>query len=124
MKYKFLDFKLRKIIHYSLILCVLLIQVIIAGFFYNEFINEKKLKFIKSQLEESRALEKLTDDSRKDFMSAQNYLQKYMISQDGKDLNLYFQSLRKLKNNFDKIGKYENTTPELKNRLAVQKKIH
>jgi signal transduction histidine kinase len=96
--------------------------VIIAGFFYNEFINEKKLKFIKSQLEESRALEKLTDNSRKDFMSAQNYLQKYMISQDGKDLNLYFQSLRKLKNNFDKIGKYENTTPELKNRLAVQKK--
>lgn len=122
MKYKFLNFKLRKIVHYSLILCILLIQIIIAIFFYNEFINEKKLKFIKNQLEESRALGGLTDNSRKDFMDAQNYLQKYMISQDDSDLKLYFQSLRKLKDNFDKIGKYENSIPRLKNNLVLQKR--
>ncbi|NML71698.1 HAMP domain-containing histidine kinase [Chryseobacterium sp. RP-3-3] len=122
MKNKFLNFKLRKIVHYSLIACILLIQVIIAVFFYNEFVNEKKLKFIKDQLEESRALGGLTDDSRKDFMDAQNYLQKYMVSQDDKDLKLYFQSLRKLKGNFDKIGAYESIKPRLKNNLALQKK--
>jgi signal transduction histidine kinase len=122
MKYKFLNFKLRKIVHYSLIVCILLIQVIIAIFFYNEFVNEKKLKFIKSQLEESRVLGGLTDNSRKDFMDAQNYLQKYMISQDDKDLQLYFQSLRKLNNNFEKINDYSNINPGLKNRLAQQKK--
>lgn len=122
MKYKFLNFKLRKIVHYSLIVCILLIQVIIAIFFYNEFVNEKKLKFIKSQLEESRVLGGLTDNSRKDFMDAQNYLQKYMISQDDKDLQLYFQSLRKLNNNFEKINDYGNINPGLKNRLAQQKK--
>ncbi|MCT2560391.1 sensor histidine kinase [Chryseobacterium herbae] len=122
MKNKFLNFKLRKIVHYSLILCILLIQVIIAIFFYNEFVNEKKLKFIKDQLEESRALGGLTDDSRKDFMDAQNYLQKYMVSQDDKDLQLYFQSIKKLKTNFDKIGEYESLRPRLKNNLALQKK--
>ncbi|MFP3834548.1 sensor histidine kinase [Chryseobacterium sp. SIMBA_028] len=122
MENKFLNFKLRKVVHYSLIICILLIQVIIAIFFYNEFVNEKKLNFIKNQLEESRALGGLTDNSRKDFMDAQDHLQKYMISQDDKDLQAYFQSLRKLKNNFDKIGEYENTSPRLKNTLA-QKKI-
>jgi len=122
MKYKFLNFKLRKIVHYSLIVCILLIQVIIAIFFYNEFVNEKKLKFIKSQLEESRVLGGLTDNSRKDFMDAQNYLQKYMISQDDKDLQLYFQSLRKLNSNFEKINDYGNINPGLKSRLAQQKK--
>ncbi|SMC41276.1 Histidine kinase-, DNA gyrase B-, and HSP90-like ATPase [Chryseobacterium sp. YR221] len=122
MKYKFLNFKLRKIVHYSLILCILLIQVIIAIFFYNEFVNEKKLNFIKSQLEESRALGGLTDNSRKDFMDAQDHLQKYMVSQDDKDLQLYFQSLRKLKGNFDKIGEYEKTSPKLKNTIAKRKK--
>ncbi|MGU3374750.1 sensor histidine kinase [Chryseobacterium sp. M5A1_1a] len=122
MKNKFLNFKLRKVVHYSLIMCILLIQVIIAIFFYNEFVNEKKLNFIKNQLEESRALGGLTDNSRKDFMDAQDHLQKYMVSQDDKDLQLYFQSLRKLKSNFDKIGEYENTSPRLKNTLA-QKKI-
>ncbi len=122
MKSKFLNFKLRKIVHYSLIACILLIQVIIAVFFYNEFVNEKKLNFIKERLEESRALGGLTDDSRKDFMDAQNHLQKYMISQDDKDLKLYFQSMRKLKSNFDKIGEYESIKPRLKSTLALQEK--
>ncbi|WP_228375189.1 sensor histidine kinase [Chryseobacterium sp. UNC8MFCol] len=112
---------MRKIVHYSLIFCILLIQGIIAIFFYNEFVNEKKLKFIKTQLEESRALGGLTDNSRKDFMDAQDHLQKYMINQDNKELDLYFQSLRKLKNNFDKIGEYEKASPRLKNTLAKQK---
>ncbi|MCJ7935642.1 MAG: HAMP domain-containing histidine kinase [Chryseobacterium sp.] len=112
---------MRKVVHYSLILCILLIQVIIAIFFYTEFVNEKKLNFIKTQLEESRALGGLTENSRKDFMDAQGYLQKYMISQDDKDLQLYFQSLRKLKNNFDKIGEYEKTSPRLKNSLVQHK---
>ncbi|TZF94859.1 HAMP domain-containing histidine kinase [Chryseobacterium panacisoli] len=121
MKYKFLNFKLRKVVHYSLILCILLIQVIIAIFFYNEFVNGKKLKFIKDQLEESRALGGLTDNSRKDFLAAQEHLQKYMATQDNAELQLYFQSLRKLKTNFDKIGEYENTSPRLKKTLALHR---
>ncbi|WP_426480144.1 sensor histidine kinase [Chryseobacterium sp. R2ACT005] len=112
---------MRKLVHYSLILCILLIQVIIAIFFYNEFINGKKLKFIKDQLEESRALGGLTDNSRKDFLDAQEHLQKYMATQNNKELQLYFQSLRKLKINFDKIGEYENTSPRLKKNLAVHR---
>lgn len=118
MKNKFLNFKLRKVVHYSLIICILLIQVIIAIFFYNEFVNGKKLEFIKNQLEDSRALGKLTDNSRKDFMDAQNHFQKYMVTQDDKDLQSYFQSLKNLKINFDKINDYENTSPRLKKNLA------
>ncbi|MDR2229307.1 sensor histidine kinase [Elizabethkingia ursingii] len=113
---------MRKIVHYSLILCILLIQVIIAVFFYNEFTNEKKLKFIESQLKDSKALGGLTENSRKNFTEAQNYLQKYMVSQDDKDLKLYFESLKKLKGNFDKIGEYESLSPGLKNSIAQQKK--
>jgi hypothetical protein len=84
-------------------------------------VNEKKLQFIKTQLEESRALGGLTDNSRKDFIDAQEHLQQYMVTQDNKDLQLYFESLRKLKKNFDKIGEYENTSPRLKNSLAQHK---
>lgn len=122
MKNKFLNFKLRKVVHYSLIVCILLIQVIIAVFFYNEFVNEKKLKFIENQLQQSKALGGLADNSRKDFMDAQNYLQKYMASQDDGDLKLYFESLRKLNSNFDRINEYGNTNPALKNSIALQKK--
>lgn len=122
MKYNFLNFKWRKIVHYSLIVCILLIQVIIAVFFYNEFVNEKKLNFIKQQLEESKVLGDLTDNSRKDFMDAQKYFQKYMVSQDDKDLKLYFESLKKLNGNFDKIDGYEKLSPKLRNNIIQRKK--
>jgi signal transduction histidine kinase len=45
-----------------------------------------------------------------------------MISQDDKDLKLYFQSLRNLKGNFDKMGEYEKIAPKLRNKLGLQKK--
>jgi hypothetical protein len=38
---KLLDFKSRKVIHYSLIICILLIQLLIAGFFIMSLYQEK-----------------------------------------------------------------------------------
>ena len=92
-----------------------------SSILYNEFTNEKKLKFIESQLKDSKALGGLTENSRKNFTEAQNYLQKYMVSQDDKDLKLYFESLKKLKGNFDKIGEYESLSPGLKTALLSKK---
>ena len=61
---KSVRFRYRKIVHYSLIVCILLIQLIIAAFFYNEFIKSKNLSFIKKQLNEIHSLENLTDNSK------------------------------------------------------------
>ena len=38
---KLLDFKSRKVIHYSLIICILLIQLLIAGFFIMSLYQKK-----------------------------------------------------------------------------------
>ncbi|WP_228403424.1 sensor histidine kinase [Chryseobacterium sp. RU37D] len=80
------------------------------------------MDFIKNQLEESKALGGLTDNSRKDFLDAQNHLQQYIVSQDSKELKAYFESLKKLKNNFDKIGQYGNIDSRFKKSLPKQKK--
>ena len=45
-----------------------------------------------------------------------------MVSQDDKDLKLYFESLKKLKGNFDKIGEYESLSPGLKKQHCSAKK--
>lgn len=118
---KLLNFKWRKIIHYSLITCILLIQVLIAVFFYHEFITKKNLNFIEKQLKEIYTLENLTDNSRKELMSAQDYLQKYAISEDQQYLDSYFQSLNKLGKNLDTISHYENTYSSLKKNLSLEK---
>jgi len=118
---KSLNFRFRKIVHYSLIFCILLIQLIIAGFFYNEFVNRKNLAFIENQLKEVHSLEKLTDNSRKELLNAQNFLQQYLINTDEKYLDSYFKSLDKLGGNLDNINRYGSKYPRLKNILTFKK---
>lgn len=115
-----ISFRLRKFIHYSLILCILLIQFLIAGFFYNEFITKKNLKFIESQLKEIHSLEKLTNNSKKELLNAQVDFQKYISNNDKKYLDLYFKSLHKLDKNLDSIDSYKNKYPRLKNILILE----
>ncbi|MBO6186241.1 MAG: HAMP domain-containing histidine kinase [Chryseobacterium sp.] len=118
---KSLNFRFRKIVHYSLIFCILLIQLIVAGFFYNEFVNKKNLSFIENRLKEINSLEKLTDNSRKELLNAQGFLQQYLVKADKKYLDSYFESLDKLGANLDNINSYESKYPRLKNILTVQK---
>lgn len=104
----------RQFIHYSLIACTLLIQVIIVIFFCNEYFNGKKLETIEQQLKQNRVLKDLTDDSRKELLNAQDNLQKYINGNDKKFLEQYFISLRKLNQNIDSISTFENINPSLK----------
>lgn len=122
MSKKSLSFKLRKIVLFSLITCILLIQITIAGFFYNEFINRKNLTFIENQLKEVHLLENLTDDSRKELINAQDNFQKYVMSQDEECLKSYFNSVNKLTKNLDSINQYKYQNPRLKSIFASHKK--
>lgn len=122
MSKKSLSFKLRKIVLFSLITCILLIQITIAGFFYNEFINRKNLTFIENQLKEVHLLENLTDDSRKELINAQDNFQKYVMSQDEEYLKSYFNSVNKLTKNLDSINQYKYQNPRLKSIFASHKK--
>ncbi|WP_449399337.1 hypothetical protein [Chryseobacterium wanjuense] len=60
-------------------------------------------------------MENLTDNSRKELLNAQDFLQKYMMSEDEKYLDSYFKSLNKLGENLDSISHYEYKYPKLKN---------
>lgn len=116
---KILKFRFRRIVHYSLIICILLIQLLIAAFFYNEFITGKNISFIKKQLQEIHSLENLTDNSRKDLLEAQGYFQKYIISENHTFLESYFTSLRKLGKNLDSINQYKNKYPRLQHMVTA-----
>lgn len=117
-----LSFRLRKIVHYFLIICILLIQLIIAAFFYNEFVNRKNTKFIENQLKDVHSIENLTDNSRKELITSQDYFQKYLITDDKTFLESYFQSVNRLSKNLDSINRYKDRNPRLKTILTNQKK--
>ncbi len=119
---KSLPFKWRKIVHYSLVICILLIQITIAGFFYNEFISRKNITFIDKQLKEVQSLEDLTDDSRKELINAQDFFQKYVVSKDNQYLKAYFNSVDRLTRNLDSINNFKFQNPNLKSFSIARKK--
>ncbi len=98
-----------------------MIQLLIAGFFYNEFIAKKNLSFIENQLKEIHSLENLTENSRKELLSAQEFLKKYVATEDSKYLKSYFESLNKIGGNLENISHYEEKYPKLKNIIVSQK---
>ncbi len=118
---KLFNFRLRKVIHYSLIICILLIQILVAAFFYNEFVTRKNLLFFEKQLKEVNTLESLTDGSRKELLNAQNCFQNYILYQDKKYLDDYFISLHKLGENLENINNFGSKYPRLKNILNPRK---
>ena len=119
---KIIAYRLRKIVHYALIACILLIQILIAIFFYNEFTNKKQLSFIEKQLSEIHSLEDLTDRSRKELVNAQDNFQKYIASEDDQYLQNYFHSVNQLAKNLDSINRYTKNPHLKKNIIQLQKK--
>lgn len=109
------SFKYRRVVHYSLIVCILLIQIVLAGLFYNEYLGKKNLSFIYSQLNDLQSLEKLTDNSRKELLHSHGHYQKYLESKDKKNLELFFQSVNQFTKNLDSIEILKNKNPRLKN---------
>ena len=107
--------KYRQPIHYALIASIVLIQIVILLFFYNEYFNEKKLTAIENQIKEMRVLKSLTDDSRKELVHAQINLQKFITDQDKDFLEAYFTSLRNLSGNIDSINTYRNSEHSFQN---------
>ncbi len=115
------NFKSRKVVHYSLIVCILLIQLIIAGVFYNEFSNNKNLAFIEKQLKEVHHLENMTDQSREELINAQGYFQQYLVTNDTKHLDSYFKAVNTLTKGLDDINDLKEENPRLRHLLHSQK---
>ncbi|MGA9212585.1 sensor histidine kinase, partial [Kaistella sp.] len=93
----------------------------ICVFIYNEYFNGKKVEIIENKIQETRVLKNLMEDSRKDLLSAQDNLQKYVFDNDRKFLESYFQSLRNLNRNLDRISIYKNINPSLKSFIDSRK---
>ena len=119
---KSMSFRFRKVVQYFFIISILLIQCIIAGFFYNEFVNNKNLNFIEKQIHEVHQLENITDDSRKELTNAQNYFQEYVTRREEPYLKSYFNAVNKLAKNLDSIKNFKFKIPQVKTIFAAHQK--
>jgi len=83
-------------------------------FFYNEFFNEKKLFEIRTQLENSKKIKELTNESKYELIKAQNHLNNYLDELNRDDLEIYFQSIRNITSKIDSTKVFGNSIPSIK----------
>ena len=115
-------FRFRKVVQYSFIACILLIQIVIAGYFYNEFSNRKSLDLVQNQLKQIDYLEKLTGKAKYQLSEAQNNLQKYLSTNDKTFLDAYFSSLHNLNGKLEDIQLFNDKHPQFKSKaISVDK---
>ena len=115
---KFLNLRTRKAIQYFLFLCILLIQVFIALFFYSEYQNRKNTSFLEKQLMDVGGLEKFTNNSKDNFNSANIQFQNYIKTKDSKYLDEYYNSISKLTSSLDDLDSIVNKADNLKSIFA------
>ena len=102
---------------------MLLIQLAVSVFFYNEYFNGRKLDLIEKQIEQGRTIDHLTKKAKKEFGTAQEYLQKFFITRDDKDLQLYFASLKRLSDNLNTFVDYGYKNPEFLRYVNADKSV-
>lgn len=107
--------KLRHVVLFTLVNIIILIQVGIAIFFYNEYFNGKKLQSLQTQIQLSNNFKNLTNDSRKELLNAQGFLRQYLLYQKPKELQSYFNSLNELTISLERITRLH---PELKKEIS------
>lgn len=107
------NFKWRRIVHFALIASILIIQLLVVGFFYNEFLQEKKIQVIENKLDDVQQLDSLTLEARKNFIDANTALQEFFVNENQQYLESYFTSLKKLGDKLDFLDKSKHLNLEL-----------
>lgn len=114
-------FKSRKLIHYSLLSAVLLIQLMIAALFYNEFVQRPRLAFLEKQLKAASAFETQTEHSRPQLVAIQKDFQDYLITGDKEKLTSYFSTIDQLISQIENLNQQKIDLPQIKRIQMAEK---
>lgn len=95
---KFLDFsrkdfitaKNRKIIHYTLLGALIVLQFFLGLTLYNEWVNQSKVNELQKERRFADTVRQLSDKTRSDYLDAQWQLQNFFLKREPAYLDRYF----------------------------------
>lgn len=115
MKLKLLNFKYRKTVHYTLLICIVLLQMLLVIFFYNEIVNERKLEEIEQKIDKSKQLKEYLATTQNDLIVAQQEFQSLIARNQDSLLHKYKYALNELNESFATLNDSSFAFPEFKN---------
>lgn len=100
-----LNFKNRKVVHYTLLSSVVFLQLLLGLIIYNEVFNESKLEDLEAELHISEQARRFSDLTKEDYIAAQYNLQNFIRTKDEKYLVKYNDALTSLNENIQQLAK-------------------
>src|SRR5690554_7347793 len=96
MNLKIMDFKNRKVVHYTLLSSIIILQLLLLIILYNEIFNEAKLRELQVDLDVSEKAKYFSELTKDDYIAAQYNLQNYIQTKDEQYLINYNNALNSL----------------------------
>lgn len=106
LDFKNLNFKYRKIIHFSLISSIVLFQVLILIIFYNEIFNESKLDSIADEIKANQKIVGVLNTTKQNYAIAQENFQNFLSTHDTPQLTKFNSNVNTLSENLDTLSYY------------------
>lgn len=100
-----LNLKKRKVLHYTLLVSIVFFQILLGLIIYNEVFNESKLKELETDLYIAEQAGYFSDLTQKDYIEAQDNLQRYIRTKDEQYLIKYNEALNNLNTHVQKLVK-------------------
>ncbi len=119
---KKLKFQDRKVVHYTLLACIILLQILALLLWYNETANEDKLAKSFDDINHANQVTKFTGGVNNAIIKSQEYFNNYITTKDPKSLDSYLSSLKETSVLIDSLNLTTKNQQEFKNLLAKKDK--
>lgn len=93
--FKNLNFQNRKLVHYTLLACIILLQIVVVVIWYNETANEDKLSKAFTDVSNANEVGKLTIEMNDAILTSQKHFNNYIDTKNQTSLDDYIVSLNK-----------------------------
>ncbi len=119
---KELKFEHRKVIHYTLLACVVLLQIMVIVIWYNESTNETKMTKAFDAISSSNKVSQLVNKVRNPLVNSQENFNNYINYKDASSLSKYSASLSEMNLLLDTLNLMTKDNIEFKNILNKKTK--
>ena len=115
-----LKFKHRKLIHYTLLVCVILLQIVVVIIWYKESAKEAKISKNLDTLNSLNKIAQVTNKVNTSFINTQKYFNNFIQNKDNITFQKYATSLNEIKHLVDSLSLFTQNNQEFK-RILMEK---
>ncbi|TDP61039.1 sensor histidine kinase [Flavobacterium dankookense] len=116
--FKNLNFQNRKLVHYTLLACIILLQIVVVVIWYNETANEDKLSKALTNVSNANEVGKLTSEMNSAIIASQKHFNTYIDTKNQTSLDDYLLSLNKTSLLIDSLRISTNNSEAFKKVLS------